>query len=187
MAQTARITRGTGLTWRDLWRTPEDSNRYEIIEGELVVTPSPFIDHQRVLGNLNDVVRRHVRTHRLGTVLFAPVAVVLEKISAVEPDLLFVARAREALIENKAIFGAPDLAVEILSPSSAARDRGRKRDLYARTGVAHYWVVDPRAGALTAWRLADGAYVVEAEVGRRGTFKPSLFPGLVIRMRDMLA
>ena len=187
MAQLARLPRHGRYTARDLWRMPDDDKRYEIIEGEVVVSPAPYVSHQQALANLYDIVKAHVAKHALGVVLFAPVGVVLETLSGVEPDLVFVAKARRAIIQAKGIFGAPDLAVEILSPSTAARDRGRKRDLYARTGVAHYWYVDPRAGKLTALRLDGARYAVEAEVGPRGTFKPSLFPGLVIRLRDVLA
>lgn len=186
MAQPARILRQKRFTARDLWRMPDDGNRYEIIDGEVFVTPAPYISHQEVLGNLYDIVRRHVRTHRLGLVLFAPVGVVLEPLSGVEPDLIFVSAARKAVLQSKGVFGAPDLAVEILSPSTAARDRGRKKVLYARTGVAQYWMIDPRKGTLIALHLDGDAYAIEAKVGPRGTFKPTLFPGLAIRMRDVL-
>jgi Uma2 family endonuclease len=165
---------------------PDDGNRYEIIDGEVFVTAAPYVSHQQALANLYDIVRPHVRAHHLGTVLFAPVGVVLEQLSGVQPDLLFVARARRSIIQTKGIFGPPDLVVEVLSPSTAARDRGRKRELYARTGVAHYWQVDLRKGTLTALRLHDGAYEIEAQVGPRGAFKPELFPGLAIRMVEVL-
>ena len=187
MAQLIRVDPQRRYTARDLWRMPDDDKRYEIIEGEVVVTPSPFVNHQQALANLNDILRRHVMRHDLGIVLFAPLGVVLEKISAVEPDLLFVSKARRAIIKAEGIFGAPDLVVEILSPSTASRDRGRKRDLYARTGVAHYWYVDLRKGSLTALRLDGARYAIEAEVGPRGTFKPTLFPGLAVKMRGVLA
>jgi Uma2 family endonuclease len=187
MAQPANIPRQKHFTARDLWRMPDDGNRYEIIDGEVFVTPAPYVSHQEVLANLYDILRPHVRAHRLGLLLFAPVAVVLEPLSGVEPDLIFVAHARREIVQSKGIFGAPDLAAEILSPSTAARDRGRKKALYARTGIVHYWMVDPRKGTLVALRLQGDAYAIEAEVGPRGTFKPSLFPGLTIGMRDVLS
>jgi Uma2 family endonuclease len=186
MAQLARLPRQGRYSAGDLWRMPDDDQRYEIIEGEVVVSPAPYVSHQQVLANLNDVIRTHVQRHGLGTVLFAPIGVVLETASAVQPDLIFVAKARRAIVQAKGIFGAPDLVVEILSPSTAARDRGRKRELYARAGVAHYWYLDPRAGRLTALRLAGARYAVEAQVGPRGSFRPALFPGLTIRVRDLL-
>ena len=187
MAQVARSARRGTLTWRDLWRTPDDSNRYEIINGEVYMSPAPYVSHQQVLGNLFRVLDRHVSRHALGTVFFAPIGVVLEKASAVQPDLIFIAAARRSIIEEKAVFGAPDLIVEVQSPSTASRDRGMKKDLYARIGVPHYWLVDPRRHTLLALRLAAASYGVEAEVGARGTFKPALFPGLTLRSRDVFA
>ena len=105
----------------------------------------------------------------------------------VQPDLIFIAAARRSIIEEKAVFGAPDLIVEVQSPSTASRDRGMKKDLYARIGVPHYWLVDPRRHTLLALRLAAASYGVEAEVGARGAFKPALFPGLTLRSRDVFA
>ena len=186
MSQLARLSRQGRYSARDLWRMPDDDQCYEIIEGEVVVSPAPNVSHQEALRNLVRILDRHVVEHDLGVLLFAPIGVVLETASAVQPDLIFVARARLAIVQAKGIFGAPDLVVEILSPSTAARDRGRKRDLYARTGVAHYWYLDPRAGRLTALRLAGARYAAEAQVGPRGSFKPALFPGLTIRVSDLL-
>ncbi|HEY0300816.1 MAG TPA: Uma2 family endonuclease [Rhizomicrobium sp.] len=186
MAQLARLARQGRHTASDLWRMPNDDKRYEIIEAEVIVSPAPSVSHQQALAALVRIVDRHVVDHDLGIVLFAPVGVVLEALSGVQPDLIFIAKARRAIVQAKGIFGAPDLVVEILSPSTAVRDRGRKRDLYARTGVVHYWYLDPRAGKLVALRLNGSRYRVEVEVGPRSTFKPSLFPGLSIRIRDLL-
>jgi Uma2 family endonuclease len=187
MAQVARIARRGTLTWRDLRHTPDDGNRYEIINGEVYVSPAPYVTHQETLGNLYTILRAHVARRHLGTVFFAPIGVVLEKASAVQPDLIFIAAGRRSIIEDKAVFGAPDLIVEVQSPSTASRDRGMKRDLYARIGVPHYWMIDPRKHTLLALRLEAGSYGIEAEVGARGTFKPALFPGLTVRARDVFA
>lgn len=187
MAQTARIVRRGTLTYTALWQTPDDGNRYEIIDGEVYVSPAPYVSHQDAVFNLAVILRRHVASKRLGRVFIAPIAVVLEKPSGVQPDVVFVARRRGSIIHEKGIFGAPDLVVEVLSTFTASRDRQMKRDLYARTGVRHYWLVDPRKQTLQALHLADGVYAVEAELGPRATFKPGLFPGLVIRLRDVFA
>jgi Uma2 family endonuclease len=187
MPQAARIARRGLLTWRDLWHTPDDGNRYEIINGEVYVTPAPYVSHQEVLRNLFVILHGHVTRRGLGTVLFAPVGVVLEKSSAVQPDLIYIAEARRTIIEDKAIFGAPDLIVEVLSLSTSSRDRGLKQDLYARTGVSHYWLADPRKRQLRALQLDGARYRLETEVGPRGTFAPSLFPDLAVRMRDVFA
>lgn len=182
-----RAARAGALTYRDLWHAPDDGNRWEIIGGEVFVTPAPFVPHQQVVFNLASVLRTHVRAHRLGQVLIAPVAVVLERPSGVQPDVVFVSRARRAIVQEKGIFGAPDLIVEVTSPSTASRDRGMKLDLYARTGVPYYWLVDPKRGTLRALRLAAERYQIEAEIARSGRFVPALFPRLTVRMREVLA
>lgn len=185
MVLAAHKERRGSLTYRDLWHTPEDGSRYEIINGEVYVTPPPYTVHQRVSRNLERILDRHVTQNDLGEVLHAPVGVVLEKPSGVQPDIIFIAKARLSIIEEKAVFGAPDLVVEILSSSTAGRDRGLKKDLYAHTGIAHYWILDPRKQTLHAFRLEAGAYVMEAEHTRGATFRPSLFPGLSIRLADV--
>ena len=185
MAVTARKEHRGSLTYRDLWYVPEDGNRYEIIEGEVYVTPPPSVTHQRVSGNLGRILMNHVVAHDLGLVLLAPVGVVLEKPSGVQPDIIFVAKQRLSIVQEKAVFGAPDLVVEVLSPSTGARDRGVKKDLYARTGVQHYWLLDLRKRTLQALRLDEGAYARETERTGNAIFRPSLFPGLVIRLADV--
>jgi Uma2 family endonuclease len=187
MVVAARRLPAGPLTWRDLWRTPDDGKRYEIVDGMLYVSPAPVPVHQRVLRELFRVLDRHVRRHRLGEVFFAPIGIVLEVRSAVQPDLVFIARRQSDIVKEKAVFGAPDLLVEVLSPSTERRDRSLKRRTYERCGVAHYWVVDPRRRRLQAWRSEGGGYVVEAELVDGARFRPSLFPRLTIRLADVWA
>ena len=94
MALTLHKERRGSLTYRDLWRTPEDGNRYEIIDGEVCVTPPPLTVHQRVSRNLAMMLHRHATDHDLGEILYAPVGVVLERPSGVQPDVMFVAKHR---------------------------------------------------------------------------------------------
>lgn len=146
------------LTYRDYEALPEgDGRHYQILDGELFVTASPAPRHQRILGRLNDIVRRHVLDRGLGEVLFAPVAVILADTTVVEPDLVYLDRERQRLVSARAIDGPPTLVVEILSPSTAAVDRGTKRQLYSRYGVPFYWIVDPVARSLEAYALGEGA------------------------------
>jgi len=187
MGVTARKEHQGSLTYRDLWCAPEDGNRYEIMEGEVYVTPPPSVTHQRVSGNLGRILMNHVVAHDLGIVLLAPVGVVLEKLSGVQPDIIFVARRRLSIVQEKAVFGAPDLVAEVLSSSTAARDRGVKKDLYARSRVQHYWLLDPRKQTLQAFRLQRDAYTRAAERTGKAIFRPPLFPGLVIRLADVWA
>jgi len=154
----------------DVRALPDDGNRYETIAGELFVTPAPSPRHQRVLARLHLLLGAYVERHGLGEVFFAPLDVVLGPMTLVEPDLLFVARDRSHVLTEHEVAGAPDLAVEVVSPSSARTDRGRKRALYQETHVREYWVVDVDLRQVEIWR--PGA--MAAEVQRDGlTWRPA--------------
>lgn len=144
-----------------------DGNRYEIIAGELHVTPAPRTPHQGVLTRLVSLLHGFVEAHDLGWVLPGPVDVLFAEGDYLEPDLVFVRRERRGIISERGIEGAPDLVVEILSPSTEARDRGIKRDRYLHYGVPEYWIVDPDAKRIEIHRLSgnpSAPEVFDAEV-----------------------
>jgi Uma2 family endonuclease len=152
----------TALTYRDYEALPDDGRRYQILDGTLDVTPSPSPDHQDVLANLHAAVRDHVKVHGRGRTFFAPVDVILADNTVVQPDLVFLDAERTHLVSPRGIEGAPTLVVEVLSPSTAAIDRGMKSRLYARHGVAYYWIVDVDARAIEAYELIAGGYRLAA-------------------------
>ena len=168
------------LTYEDYVDLPDDGRRYEILDGELEVSPAPAPRHQAVLGNLLWILHGHVQERGLGRVYCAPIDVILAPTSVVQPDLIFIAAGRESIVTERAIEGPPDLAVEILSPWSGRRDRVAKAALYARHGIRHYWVVDPDAHLLEVYELEDGAYrlVVKHEGATR--MRTALCPELEI-------
>ncbi|TYL45002.1 Uma2 family endonuclease [Nocardioides sp. BGMRC 2183] len=152
-------TLGPGHTRADFDALPDDGNRYELLEGEIVVAPSPGLDHQRLAGELYVTLREACPPEWM--VLFAPFDVALAESTVVEPDLLVTERDRPT---QRALEGPPLLAVEILSPSSRGRDQVRKKRLYEKAGVPSYWIVDPEVPSLTAWQLQDGRYAAVASV-----------------------
>jgi Uma2 family endonuclease len=154
MTMSARVI----LTYDDYAALPDDGHRYELYEGELVITPSPRTRHQLVIGDLYVLMAEHVRRHRLGELFLSPIDVILSRITVLQPDLVYVERARLGIVTERAIEGAPTLVVEVLSPSTDARDRGAKQALYARYGVPYYWIVDPTAQTVDALGLREGAY-----------------------------
>lgn len=157
----------TRITWRDVLEMPEDGNRYEAIEGELYVTPPPKNLHQWVAVNLVDELLRLLVHPGHGFLLFAPIGVEFpETEEGVQPDILFVSKDRLHIVHEDWIRGAPDLVIEILSPSTAKRDRTVKRRLYDRQGVAEYWIVDPDARQIEIWRFAAGAVEPERYTDR---------------------
>src|SRR3989442_10194004 len=123
------------LTYEDYVDLPDDGKRYEILDGELEVSPAPAPRHQGVSRNLLLILQGHVQERRLGTIYYALIDVLLADTSIVQPDLIFVAAGRESIITARAIEGPPDLVVEILSPWSVRRDRRTKAKLYARFGI----------------------------------------------------
>jgi Uma2 family endonuclease len=131
------------LTYEDYVLLPNDRNRYEILEGELSVTPAPGTQHQRVSANLFKLLSRHIDERNLGKLFYAPIDLILDPTTILQPDLLFVFTARQHIITERAVEGVPDLVAEILSPTTSRTDRVTKAQIYARHSVPAYWIVDP--------------------------------------------
>ena len=156
------------LTYDDLLQTPDDGQRYEIIAGELIVSPSPGLVHQWFSMNLIHVLDGYVRQHGLGRVFHGPVDVRLSPHDIVEPDLLFIRQDRLHIYKMRGdVRGTPDLVVEIISPSSRKTDPGAKLELYARSGIREYWLADPMRRRFQQFVLDEGSYVERAPVGGR--------------------
>ena len=168
------------LTYRDYEALPADGRRYELHEGELIVTAAPSLPHQRLVGRLFMLLRQHVEVHGLGEVFVSPVDCILSDTTVVQPDIVYLETARASLASTRGIEGPPTLAVEIVSPLTAQVDRGAKLQLYARHGIAHYWIVDQEARSIEAYILTAGAFRTVARLAGadRGSLPP--FPGLTI-------
>lgn len=169
----------------DIWDAPDDQYRYEVIDGELFMSPAAAWWHQYGLGKLYRILANWVYEHALGRIVPAPVGVVLDDESGVQPDIVYVSREREHLISERGVEGAPDLVVEVLSPSTEARDRGIKMRRYAAAGVPHYWLLSPEARALQPYRLGEGGYELVGTFGPGTIFRPELFPALDIPIDEL--
>ncbi len=150
------------MTYRDYAALPDDGRRYELYDGELIELTSPTLRHQRAIGRLYRTLGEHVQRYALGEILLAPFDVILRDTTVFQPDVLFIDRGRFNVLAEHGVEGAPTLAVEVLSPSTASRDRGRKRALYARHGVPYLWLVDPVTGAIEAYVLEGHDYRLAA-------------------------
>jgi Uma2 family endonuclease len=150
------------LTYKEYEVLPADGRRYEIHDGELSVMPAPSPRHQRMIGDLYTILRQHVKSGGLGEMLLSPIDCILSDITIVQPDLVYVDTTRASLVSNRGIEGPPALVIEVLSPSTTAIDRSTKRQLYAKYGVPHYWIVDPEARAIEAYVLSAGGYQLAA-------------------------
>jgi Uma2 family endonuclease len=168
-------------TYRDLDHTPDDGNRWELIDGEFHVSPFPTTAHQHAVTQLLTILNEHVRTQSLGRVFAPGLKVVLDEPTGVGPDVVYVSMARMGDLREDGFHGAPNLIVEVLS-SKPELDRFVKFQKYAKAGVPHYWMVDPVEKSLAAYRLAAGRYELAGEGQGNARFESNLFPGLVIRL-----
>ena len=183
MAMRARVR----FTADDIWDAPDDGNRYEVIDGELYVSPPPLEPHQFASGTLFGYLWTYIHERHIGRLYSAPFGVKLDDDNGLQPDLVYVSRERAGLITERGLEGAPGLAIEILSPSTRSRDRGIKMKRYAASGVPHYCIVDPRSRILEAFRLTEDGYELVDSRGPGTVFQPELFPGLKIPIDELWA
>jgi Uma2 family endonuclease len=172
------------LTYQDYLSTSDDE-RYELLDGELVMIAAPNEDHQIASVELVSRMHSFVKEKDLGRVFHAPFDVVLSDTDVVQPDLIFVSKEREQVRTPANIQGAPDLIVEILSPSSATRDWRDKRELYARHGVREYWVVDPSNKIVSIMLLQDGVLEIKGAYVAGDTVASSTLEGFSVALDDI--
>jgi Uma2 family endonuclease len=175
-------------TYEDWLGFPNDGWKYEIINGVLHMSPPPLIDHQDILLELVTRMRLHAQRRRLGKVLCAPCGVRLPgQPVPVEPDILFVRRERLAILGKRYVEGAPDLIVEILSPSNATYDLETKYALYEQAGVAEYWLVNPWEQWVRIYTLTDGGYQLASEAGLDGTAASAILDDFSIAINSLFS
>jgi Uma2 family endonuclease len=171
-------------THRDLEDMPDDGNRYEIIDGELYVTPFPRTGHQRAVTQLVVLLSNHVRAEDCGEVFTSGLMVVLDEKSGVGPDVVFLSKSQVKALERTGFYGPPEMVVEVLSLHRNL-DIQIKRAKYERAGIPYYWIVDTKAQTLWEYRLENGTYVLQAQPTGEDEFRPKLFPGLVIPLGQL--
>ena len=172
------------FTYEDYLNAPEDK-RYELLDGELVMALAPGERHQSVSIRLGWKLVQFVTENRLGKVYHAPFDVVLSDWDVVQPDLIFVSNARTHIITPANIQGGPDLVVEILSPSTAERDKTFKYALYAEHGVGEYWMVDTDAKTITVLLLGERGFAVEGIYGEGETLESPTLGGFALTIDDV--
>jgi Uma2 family endonuclease len=170
----------TPMTADDLAEYPDDGLRHEIINGELYVAPAPLISHQRLVARIFKMLDAAANATNAGEVFLAPLDVRLSDYDVVQPDLLFIAKDRLSILHgDEYAEGAPDIVIEILSPSTRMIDLVRKAALYAKAGVAEYWTVDPARNVLAINVLREGRYVPGAP-DADGLVRSAMLSGVVI-------
>ena len=171
-------------TYED-YLTLDDGVYFEIINGKASISPTPELFHQRWAGKLYQAIVRHIEARMLGEVFFAPVDVVLDEQNVVQPDLVFVASANAKLLQRRGIMGAPDLVVEIISPSSLRHDRYDKRELYARFGVKEFWLADVANRSIEVLSLKSGAYQLFSCATDTGKIRSEVLPGFEVDLAGL--
>lgn len=165
---------------------PDDGMRYELLDGEVYMTPAPSTRHQRTVGRLYVALVEFAHKRGLGEVLLAPTDVVFGERTAVQPDLLYISNDRASIVTELNVQGAPDLVVEVLSPSTASFDRDKKLQYYARAGVREIWYLDPLARTAEILDLGeDGRYVGTAALSGESRITSKLLEGLSLPLGDL--
>jgi len=176
------------FNYQDYLQLPEDK-RYEIIDGELFMVPSPNEAHQRILLTLTTILLNYVKKNKLGYVYCAPFDVLFSEEDIVQPDIIFVSNENRKIITKDNIQGTPDLLVEILSPGTSKRDLGIKKKLYAKNGVREYWIVDPEQETIEVLNLKEGAFLGKnyntGVVGQTSRLSSSVIQGFNIDIKEI--
>lgn len=189
-------------TYQDLLTTPDDLHRYELFEGDLVMTPAPNPAHQFAVSNLHRLLSNYAEAHNLGKLLIAPLDVYFDEETVVEPDILFVAKERLHIIDEQKVNGAPDVIIEVISPSTEQRDRGFKFKRYAQEGVKEYWIVrpdevgtrprsaeaervDPTKKTIEIYELREKGFVLSAAFTNKDEVRSPYFQGLKFNLEEV--
>lgn len=164
----------------------DDEVSFEIINGKAFISPAPELFHQRRAGKLYQAIQRHVETCKLGEVFFAPVDVVLDERNVVQPDLVFVSHENAGILARRGIMGAPDLVVEIISPTSLRRDRYDKRELYTRFGIKEFWLADVANRSIEVLSLKKGSYQLLCSAADEGKIRSEILPGFELDLASLI-
>ncbi|GBD92747.1 hypothetical protein BMS3Abin05_00322 [bacterium BMS3Abin05] len=170
------------FTYEDYKHLPNDGKRYEIIEGELLISPSPKTGHQRIHARLFNALMNFVQKNHSGELFSAPLDVVFSNLNVVQPDLLFISKKRRSIIAEDNIRGAPDLIVEILSPYTEKADRIQKKELYAVYGVREYWIADPEKETIEVYSLSAEGYRLSGTFEKTDRLQSVILKGFEINL-----
>ena len=174
-------------TYEDYRRLTDEGDYFEIIEGERVVNPPPTTWHQFASSNLELMLMLFLGKGKLGVMLHAPFDVIFADDTVLQPDIVVISRERASRIQKAGVFGAPDLVIEILSPSTASRDRADKLDVYARHGVREYWLVDPEIKRIEIFVLEDEQLIRKAGHDSGEARSLAVLPGFAAPLADVFA
>ena len=183
----AYLTKKKIYTYQDYLDLPDDGKRYEIIDGELIMSPAPYTIHQQVSVNIIAELIPFVKKNKNGKVLYSPVDVVLSKTNVFQPDILFVSNENLPIIQEKNINGAPDLIIEILSAATGYYDLIEKKEIYEKFGVKEYWIVDPKKQWAEIYFLDRGKFKSIQRLEKARIVKSNVLKGFEISLEIVFA
>jgi Uma2 family endonuclease len=173
-------------TYEDYRRLPDDGWIYEVIEGELYMSPAPLTIHQRCKIKLASEFLDFAESHDAGMVLDAPTDVLLPGFATpVQPDVIFVVKERLEIVKDERVEGAPDIVVEVLSPWNWMTDRHKKFQVYAKAGVREYWIVDPKARTIELFCLRGSTYALIGKYGAGETVRSEVLVGFEVKVENV--
>jgi Uma2 family endonuclease len=161
----------TRMTAVEYLALPETMQRSDLINGEIIMSPTPTVEHQRLVLRIARLLEQLVPD---GEVFIAPLDVYLDDDNVVQPDVMWVAADSKCVIETKYLKGAPDLVVEVLSPGTKRWDKKEKFHLYEKYGTREYWLTEPDEQFIEVWCLRDGKFVRLDIFGRDETINSPL-------------
>ena len=187
-AQTGQLPVQGHWTYDDYARLPDDGMRYEVIRGELYMSAAPRPIHQRIIVRISSSLDTFLRQRNLGEILTAPIDVLLpQKLGdPVQPDIVVIRSERLQIVGELNIQGAPDLVMEVLSPSNPAHDRDLKYELYAEAGVPEYWIIDPHERTVEIFVLSSGAYELLGRFGENETADSQVLDGFAVSVNEII-
>ncbi len=169
---------------KDYKLLPEGSP-YQLIEGELIMTPAPSPFHQIISGNLFEKIRMFAKERNAGIVLYSPIDIYLDDENAYQPDIVFISKGKQEIIKDDGIHGAPDLIIEILSPSTAYYDIKKKYKVYERCGVKEYWIVDPLQKTIEVFFNKEGGFKLVGSAKGEGEINSEILKGNILSLKEV--
>ena len=164
-------------TYQDYAKLSEGAP-YQLINGELVMTPAPTTYHQRLAREIFLLLASFVKLHGLGEIFFSPLDVYFSETETYQPDIIYVSKDRLSIIAEEKVEGSPDLIAEILSPTTAYYDLRHKKQVYEQYGVKEYWIVDPMEKSIEVYENKKKSFELFKKYDRTGTLRSPLLEGL---------
>ena len=175
------------MTAEEYFQLPEGPPYFQLIDGELFMSPSPNFFHQEVVGNLFAAMREYIRRDRIGKVVIAPSDVLFDKDNVYQPDVFFIRNERLGIVDKHGAKGAPDLVAEVISGSTGRLDLGPKRMVYAKSGVLEFWAILPDTREVEVFRFAESTDAPVAKLGGDATLTTPVLPGFGLPLAELFA